>query len=160
MTSCDDKRSVEEIIESLPKNERAIVKRLRALVLECLPLAEEKNSYGVPFYRRNRMICFIWPPSVSWGPKKDQYEERGVTLGFCQGYLFTNDEGLLVAEGRKQVYCMYFKSLDEIHDDQIKPLLYEAELIDNGFRKGKHKSGPKAPQTNRNTKFKGRPGLH
>jgi hypothetical protein len=135
----NDTRSVDEIIQALPKAEQVIVKRLRALILECLPLAEEKNSYGVPFYRRNRMICFIWPPCVSWGPKKQEYEQKGVTLGFCQGNLLANADGVLLAEGRKQVYCMYFKSVKEIDDDQIRALLFEAELIDQSFRKKKAK---------------------
>ena len=136
---CDSSRTVDEIVMSLPKTEQVIVKRLRALVLECLPLAEEKNSYGVPFYRRNRMICFIWPPSISWGEKSEANKSKGVTLGFCQGNLFANDEGALLAEGRKQVYCMYFREVKEINDDQIRALLYEAELIDNSFKSGKKK---------------------
>jgi hypothetical protein len=63
-----------------------------------------------------------------------------VTLGFCYGNLMSNEDGVLKADGRKQVYCMYFKSMDEIDDQQIRPLLYEAELIDQGFSKRKKKS--------------------
>lgn len=129
----------DEVIQSLPKNERVIVERLRALVLECLPTAREKTSYGVPFYSHNRMICFIWPPTISWDPKAKQNKEKGVTLGFCQGNRFANDEGHLLAEGRKQVYCMYFKSLAEIDDQVVRSLLYEAEVIDKEFKKKKRR---------------------
>jgi hypothetical protein len=129
--------SADEMILSLPRNEQSLVKHLRALVQECLPFAAEKMSYGVPFYTRNRMICFIWPPSISWGPKKEKAQEKGVTLGFCQGNLFSNDRGLLLAEGRKQVYCIYFKKLSEVNDPDIRALLYEAEMIDNSFKKRK-----------------------
>lgn len=121
----------------LPRHEQPIVKRLRALILECLPRAEEKNSYGVPFYRHHRLICFIWPPSVYWERPKEENLAKGVTLGFCQGNYFDNSEGLLKAEGRKQVYCMYFKSVSEINDAQIRSLLYEAEIIDDSFAKKK-----------------------
>ena len=62
------------------------------------------------------MICFIWPPSITWGPKKEGQKTKGVTLGFCQGNLFANEDEALLAEGRKQVYCMYFNSLKEIND--------------------------------------------
>jgi hypothetical protein len=141
MASKKDVRTVDEVITLLPKEERLIVKRLRAIILECLPKATEKNNYGVPFYTHHRMICFIWPPSVYWGPQKEQMNMRGVTLGFCQGNLMANDQGLLLAEGRKQVYCMYFNSLNEINEDQIRPLLYEAELIDDAF--GEKKRGKK-----------------
>jgi hypothetical protein len=130
-------QSVEEMILSLPRSEQSLVKHLRALIQECLPVAIEKISYGVPFYTRNRMICFIWPPTVSWGPKKEKAKQKGVTLGFCQGKLFANDKGLLLAEGRKQVYCMYFKKLADVNDTDIRALLYEAEMIDASFKKQK-----------------------
>jgi hypothetical protein len=130
-------KSVDEAILSLPRPEQVIVNRLRTLILECLPKSIEKISYGVPFYKRHRMICFIWPPSIYWGPKKqwNDKEERGVTLGFCQGNLMSNEDRILLAEGRKQVYCMYFKSLKEINDEQIRALLFEAEFVDEGFAK-------------------------
>jgi hypothetical protein len=110
---------------------------LRSLILECLPKATEKLSSGVPFYTRNRMICFIWPPSIYWGneEKWNKNQEKGVTLGFCQGKLMSNEDGALLAEGRKQVYCMYFKSLAEIKEEQIRALLFEAELVDESFKK-------------------------
>lgn len=133
--------SVEEMLLNLPIWERKIVTNLRALVLECLPKAKEKLSYGVPFYTRNRMICFIWPPTITWDPqqlkKKEANLAKGVTLGFCQGNRMSNEDGVLLAEGRKQVYCMYFKTLAEIDDQQIRALLFEAELVDESFRKKK-----------------------
>lgn len=131
-------QSVEEIIENLPKAEQLVVKRLRALILECLPKAQERNSYGVPFYRHNRMICFIWPPSIRWGPKNDD-SDKVVALGFCQGNRMANEDHVLLAEGRKQVYCMYFKSLTQINETQIRALLYEAAMIDEEFKSKKGK---------------------
>ena len=133
----DSNKSVDEVIHDLPKNEQIIVNHLRSLILECLPTATEKNSYGVPFYTRHRMICFIWPPSISWGPKRESLNKKGVTLGFNQGNLMSNEDGVLLAEGRKQVYCMYFNSLKEINDEQIRALLFEAEMIDQEFGKKK-----------------------
>lgn len=132
-------KSVEEILPGLLPWERKIVQRLRALVLECLPKATEKLSYGVPFYSHNRMICFVWPPSITWDPqqlkKKEANIAKGVTLGFCQGNRMSNEDGVLLAEGRKQVYCIYFKNVTEIDDQQIRALLFEAELVDEGFKK-------------------------
>lgn len=133
-------KSVDEATASLPRGEQIIVKRLRALVQECLPKAIEESKYGwgVPFYSHHRLICFIWAPGLYWGKDQkvlDKNLEKGVTLGFCQGNLMSNEDGILLAEGRKQVYCMYFKSLNDIHDEQIRSLLFEAELIDEGFAK-------------------------
>ena|SRR6478736_2089662 len=132
-------KTVDEIVEALPRSEQVIVKRLRALVLECLPKAEEKSYYdmGVPFYRHHRLICFIWPPSIYWGPKRtsETQQAKGVALGFNQGNLMSNQDGVLLAEGRKQVYCMYFHSLKDIDEAQVRALLFEAGMIDEGFKK-------------------------
>lgn len=133
MTRSAVKKSVEEIILGLPKPEQIIVKRLRQLIQECLPKAEERNSYGVPFYRRHRMICFIWPPSIRWGPKTDTVER--IVLGFCQGNKMANEDGILLAEGRKQVYCMYIESIRALDENRIRALLFEAGMIDDGFEK-------------------------
>ena len=56
-------------------------------------------------------------------------------LGFNYGKLMSNQDGVLLAEGRKQVYCMYFHSLRDIDEAQIRALLYEAGMIDDSFRK-------------------------
>lgn len=129
--------AIDEMLQQLPENELAIVRRLRVLIQECLPkaLEEPKYGYGVPFYTRNRMICFIWPSSIYWGLKRKQETRRSklVTLGFCQGYLMGNEDRLLQSEGRKQVYCMYINSLAEIKEAQIRAMLFEADMIDQGF---------------------------
>ena len=129
------------MITSLPKAEQVIVKRLRTLIQECLPMATEKAYYGlgVPFYSRRRMICFIWPTSLVWSPKKDatpkKKTNKGISLGFCQGYLMANEDGVLQTEGRKQVYVMYFQTLRDINEDQVRALLFEASMIDDTFKK-------------------------
>jgi hypothetical protein len=135
---------IDQMITRLPRHEQVLVKRLRALVMECIPKATEKAYYdmGIPFYTRHRLICFIWPPSVVWepGPSDKKRKEKGVSLGFNQGHLMSNEDGALLAEGRKQVYVMYFKKPEDIDEAQVKALLYEAALIDEQFaRKKKRK---------------------
>jgi len=136
-------KTVDEMILHLPRNEQVIVNYLRELVRECLPAATEKGYYGegVPFYTRHRMICFIWPSSVSWGPQKEKQTISSVSLGFCQGNLMANEDGILKAEGRKQVYVMSFKSMNDIREKQVRALLFEASMIDDTFgEKKKRKS--------------------
>jgi hypothetical protein len=132
-------KSVDEAILSLPKLELTMVKRLRALIHECLPQAVEEPKYGlgVPYYRHHRQICFIWPSSFYWGPRKKETSGKPgkVTLGFCYGNRMSNEGKVLHADGRKQVYCMYFNSVNEMNNEQIRSLLYEAELVDENFKK-------------------------
>jgi hypothetical protein len=131
-------KTVDEMIMSLPRNEQAIVKRLRDLVLECLPFAIEKPYYGlgVPYYSRHRQICYILPSSALCGTEDMDSENGSVTLGFCQGNRMSDDEGILKAEGRKQVRVMYFHTLRDISEDQVRPLLFEAAMIDEAVGRG------------------------
>jgi hypothetical protein len=132
---------IDQMIASLPPNEQVLVKRLRALVAECIPQATEKTYYDwhIPFYTRNRLICFIWPPSVAWesSAKQENRMTKGVALGFNQGNLMSNEDGVLLAEGRKQVYVMYFKKLADIDEKRVRALLFEAAMVDNQFKKKK-----------------------
>jgi hypothetical protein len=149
MTQYATPDEVNDMIASLPRDEQVLVKRLRVIVTECLPRAEEKAYYGlgIPFYRRNRLICFIWPPSVFWESnanqktkeKNEKHKAKGVSLGFSQGNLMSNEDGVLLAEGRKQVYVMYFTKLSDINEKQVRALLFEAAMIDDGFAKKKRK---------------------
>lgn len=129
-------QSVEGLLLQLPKNERVVVKRLRMLIQDCLPKTKEepKYGYGIPFYTRQRMICFIWP-SIYRGLKRKEKTKRTnlVTLGFCQGHLMSNEDGVPQSEGRKQAYCMYINSLSEINEEHIRARLFEADMIDQGF---------------------------
>lgn len=132
---------VDQLIDKLPQDERRIVKRLRALVRECIPEATEKAYAGIamPFYSRNRLICYILPPSVTLEPGvvRESLKSKGVALGFNQGNLMSNDKGILRAEGRKQVYVIYFRNPDEIDEGDLRALLYEALMIDEEFNKAR-----------------------
>jgi hypothetical protein len=140
-------RSFEELLMSLPRAEQELVKRLRALIIECIPKATEQMYYdiGLPFYRHNKLICFIWPASLRRGSKRtpETQNEKGTSLGFNQGYLMANEDGVLQAEGRKQVYVMYVKSIKDLDENQVRALLYEAAMIDDQFRKKKKKAADK-----------------
>ena len=143
MPSFASATDIDSMIAALPREEQVLVKRLRALVTECLPKATEKAYEGqaMPFYTRNRLICFIWPPSVVWETNThyEKQKAKGVALGFNQGNRMSNEDGILLAEGRKQVHMIYFQKLADIDDNQIRALLFEAGLIDEQFAKKRKK---------------------
>ena len=112
-------KTVDEMVMALPRNERVIVKRLRDLVLECLPLATEKPHYGlgVPYYSRHRQICYIFPSSALNATEDKNDTKQMVTLGFCQGNLMADENDVLKAERRKQVRVMYYYTLRDMNED-------------------------------------------
>jgi hypothetical protein len=122
--------SIEDFVFNLPKDERVLVSRLRELLLDSEPRFMEKLSYGVPYFSRNRRVCFIWPASAPQGPTNAK-----VSFGFCYGHLLSNSQGLLLSEGRKQVYIARFSSLKEIDEKLVLELVQEALMVDELFTK-------------------------
>jgi Domain of unknown function (DU1801) len=120
--------------EALPRDEKLIFKHLRDFVLATEPRLIESKSYGVPYYSRNKRICFIWPVSAPDAPKAKNQKDDGtlVSLGFCYGNLLSNVQGLLLAEGRKQVYIIRLRSLKQFMsmENQVAEIINEAVLLD------------------------------
>ncbi len=129
--------TVEDFLEFLPVDELRIVNVLRMLVLECMPDAIEKLSFNVPFYKRHKTVCFIWPASVFWGSKKT-YE--GVRFGFANGYLMQDEIGYLNKGDRKQIYWRDFTSVSEIDVSLLRAYLFEAMIIDDETKAIKKRS--------------------
>jgi len=126
---------IAEFIQSLSRPEQVIVRRLRDIVSNVDPRIREQFSYGVPYYFRKRRVCFIWPQSAPYGPKNAL-----VSFGFCYGHMLSNDQGILLHEGRSQVYIVRYSSLAEIDDRTLIEILQEAVLVDDlTFSKTKKK---------------------
>lgn len=128
--------TVNAFLDFLPEDELKLVLFLRQLVFDCVPNVTEKLAYNVPFFKRHKNICFIWPSSVFWGKQKT-YE--GVRFGFTNGYLLSDEFNCLKKESRKQVYWIDYTNLNQIDVDVLKGFLYEAVLIDDSERLNKHK---------------------
>jgi hypothetical protein len=117
--------SIEEYISKLPGEEKKIAARLHKVICGMLPGAVEKFTFGVPHYFGNSRICFLWPASVSGGKIK-----KGIALGFCQGYLMANEDGILKREGKTNIYVIFYTSVKEIDETVLMELLAEAVMID------------------------------
>ncbi len=117
---------IEEFFDSLPSKERVIVKLLREIILDVDPRITEKLSYGVPYYSRKRRICFIWPQSAPYGPK-----DALVSFGLCYGHMLSNEQGVLLSEGRTQVSIIKYSNLSEIKVPTVNAILHEALLVDD-----------------------------
>jgi hypothetical protein len=128
-------QDVEGFIAALTGDEKRIVARLRALILESGPRLQEKLSYGVPYFFHHRRICFLWP--ISHLPRNyppPSLNSPLVTLGLCYGNLLSNEQGLLLKEGRKQVYMIKYSSIKEINEQAVREIIQEAVLVDETFK--------------------------
>jgi hypothetical protein len=120
-------KSVEEFLDFLPDDELKITEILRELITNCIPDVTEKLSYNVPYYKRKKNICFLWPASVLWGKKKT-YE--GVRFGFVNGHLLNDDINYLHKGDRKQVYWKDFTTVTKTDLEILKTYLLDAVILD------------------------------
>ena len=124
-------RTVGELLRFLPEDQLEITERLRELVHECIPGVKEKLSFQVPFFKKRKGICYIWPGAVSWGKKT----KEGVEFGFQYGNLLADEAGYLEHGKRKQISSKRFFSVEDINEDILREYLFEAAEIDELNRK-------------------------
>lgn len=126
-----ESRSIVQLYERMPENERIIVDVLRQIVRETLPeYCKEKISYNVPLFYGNKAICIIWPASVPRGGVKE-----GVLLGFWHGNKLNDPDSFLTHGTNKQIYYKIYKSPEQIKERPLKRLLKEAVKLDRSFKK-------------------------
>ena len=125
-------RNIDEFLEFLTEDEIKTVNLLRKIIFDCVPNINEKLSYNVPFYKKNKGMFFIWPASVLWGKKKSY---SGVRFGFQQGYLLRDDLNILIKGNRKQVYYLDFLNSNDINIAVLKTYIFDAVLVDEQMRK-------------------------
>lgn len=126
MTEFPRIKSLVQLYELLPENERVITDVLRELIKQNLPAAcKEKISYNVPFFYGNKGICIIWPATVPRGGIK-----TGVLLGFWYGNKLKDEDNYLTHGTNKQIYYKIYHKPEEINNRAIIKLLKEAVRLD------------------------------
>ena len=80
---------------------------------------ESRMRYGIPFYDRNKWICYLNP-----------IKNSGIELAFVHGHILSNTQGILLGKGRKQVAGIDIYALSEIPVDALDEVLHEAILVD------------------------------
>jgi hypothetical protein len=124
-------KSLLQLYEMLPGNERIIVDVLRELVKANLPAGcKEKISFNVPYFYGNKGICIIWPATVPGGGIK-----KGVLFGLWYGNRLKDKAGYLIHGTNKQIFYKIFMAADEIDDAVITALIQEALAVDAAWKK-------------------------
>jgi len=122
-------KSILQLYELLPDEERIITDVLRQIISENLPArCKEKISYNVPFFHGNKGICIIWPSTIPRGGIK-----KGVLLGFWYGNKLKDTDHYLTHGTNKQIFYKIFYTADDIDENAIVKLLLEAVELDNQF---------------------------
>jgi hypothetical protein len=119
-------KSIFELYDYLPEDERILVDVLRQIVSKNLPeYCKEKLSFSVPYFHGKRGICIIWPASVKGGGVK-----QGVLLGFIHGNKLNDIDHYLNKGTNKKIFYKIYLSPEQIEESAIATLLTEAVRVD------------------------------
>src|SRR5690242_16890704 len=104
-------KSLVQLYELLPENEKIIVDVLRHIVLDTLPTnCQEKISFNVPYFYGKKGICIIWPATIPRGGIKE-----GVLFGFWYGNKLNDVDKYLTHGTNKQIFYKIYKTPEEIN---------------------------------------------
>jgi uncharacterized protein YdhG (YjbR/CyaY superfamily) len=111
--------NVDEFVNSkvLPQY-RDIVELIRQYMREMAPDTQELISYGLPAYKRNRIIAVINPT------KKD------ITFSFSRGVQFEDKYTLLRGAGKSSKH-LKFKSADDVKKEVLEYYVKQALDLDS-----------------------------
>jgi len=122
-------RSVLQLYEMLPDEERIITEVLRQIIIEQLPAyCKEKISFNVPYFYGNKGICIVWPSTIPRGGIK-----KGVLFGRWYGNRLKDTDHYLTHGSNKQIFYKIFQTADDINEKAIVKLLREAVKLDRSF---------------------------
>ena len=108
----------EYILDIEPEEIQSLAIKLREIIKEVIPLAEEAVKWHVPYYSYHGALCYINPHSDK------------ISLGFAKGMILSNAQGILRGEGElKQVRYIYFYPGEELPKQTITEILSEAAMI-------------------------------
>lgn len=111
--------SVENFILNREGNQKEILLILHDFIVN-IPKIEAKYRFKIPFYFRNRWVCYL-------NPIKDD----GIELVFLNGKKMKDRLGLLEDRGRKMVAGIRIYDPIEIPLESIASLLEEAFVLDD-----------------------------
>lgn len=119
-------RSLIQLYDLLPEEEKLIVDVLRQIVKDHLPAyCKEKISFNVPYFYGKKGICIIWPSTVPRGGIK-----RGVLFGFWYGNRLQDVNNYLTHGSNKQIFYKIYLKAKDINQREIVKLLKEAAELD------------------------------
>ena len=124
-------RSLVQLFDLLPENERIITDVLRQIILDNLPAyCKEKIAFNVPYFYGYKGICIVWPATIPRGGIK-----KGVLLGYWYGNRLIDADQYLTHGTNKQIFYKIFQTPEEIDEAPVVRLLKEAIKLDQQWKR-------------------------
>jgi hypothetical protein len=109
---------VEEYIGGFEGDDHRIMVYLHRMMMD-QPGIHCRIAFKIPVYYRNSWICYINP-----------LKKGGIEFVFTRGRELSNEQGILMARGRKEVRGIIFHTAEDIPWDKLHEVVQEAILLD------------------------------
>lgn len=115
----------DEYYQAIQEPHKSIALEARKLLRDTEPDVIEEIKFGVPFYSRQGMVCYM------------NINKSGVTVGFICGTQMSDTFGLFSKKNLKMVRHITLPSVDFIHEnyDKITNYVIEALVINDSKAK-------------------------
>ncbi len=114
---------VELFIFEKEGNQKLILEFLHHWLIKSYPGIQAKIRYGIPFYYKNKWICYMNP-----------IKNGQVEIAFTRANLLKNENGLLQFGTRKQVAGVIIQDLATLPIDALKASMAEAIELDSNTK--------------------------
>ena len=109
---------VDDLVFSWTDHQRETFHALRSIIPEVNPVIVESVKYKVRFFMLNGLLIYV-------SPMKD----GNLYLGFCQGDLMLDAEGIFAMDVTKNVRKIYFMDQNEVDWQIIRSYVLEGVAI-------------------------------
>jgi hypothetical protein len=109
-------KAIDFYIDDLPTPQKEIATKVRALILELVPNAQEKFSYKLPFYHFYGIFCYL------------NKIPNGIDVCFCRGQDLLEEFPQLQIKQRKLVASVELFSIKQIKEKDLSQLIITAAI--------------------------------
>jgi len=126
---------IEDWFEGLPDTWRPVAEAIRSIVMEASPHIREEWKYRTPFYSHHRWMCYL------------SLQKKGLVLGFVQGGVMTDAEGLL-AHTEHRLIRHFLPAMDvaELPIGPLRRLVQETVEINEEIHRNRSRAQGKRSQ--------------
>jgi hypothetical protein len=103
---------------------QVMLQKLHSILISCAPHMEARLTYNIPFYYYFGRLCYLNP------------KENSLEMGFCRGAMMNQNE-LLSRTELKEVRIIKYANIQEIREENLLPLIYEAMILNELTKKRK-----------------------
>lgn len=109
-------KTVDEYIDNLPEERKAVIEYIREMILSEVPGIQEKLSFKIPFYHYFGMFMYL------------NNTAEGIDIGFCRGKDLTEAFPQLALRGRAIVASILIRNKKDIIDTSLREIIVAAAI--------------------------------